>query len=305
MSETQEPTLRHGDIDIDGWVEYLQRLLVDHGFNAGVADGDFGGQTLAAVHAFQDARHLLPDGVVGNQTWAALRGNPEQPPSTDGLAPHTFHEAGAEARWFRENGKAVVTTADGGVRLLAASVGDVNIESSAFFATGTFVRPDQFEFAVVAGIEDATVAPGTNFNFFVPLVFNQHGAGTYRATMTMPDELGGDRQEFEFTFDGDPPDQLLTVASILLCPHGGRVSVTPTSGATLGAPAPVLLISDTNIVLDCPDRPPDRPPPCVRVNWVSSGGRTLVRGVPVLTRAATGICVDIADQIKGPVVIAG
>ncbi|MFI6765489.1 peptidoglycan-binding protein [Streptomyces sp. NPDC050355] len=36
-------------------------------------DGDFGPQTESWVAHFQDVRGLLPDGVVGPQTWKSLR----------------------------------------------------------------------------------------------------------------------------------------------------------------------------------------------------------------------------------------
>lgn len=58
------PTLRRGNSGEE--VRLVQRSL-------GIAaDGAFGPQTHAAVVAFQKSRSLLPDGVVGRMTWAAL-----------------------------------------------------------------------------------------------------------------------------------------------------------------------------------------------------------------------------------------
>lgn len=65
------PVLRrghHGDA-----VKEAQELLNKHG--AGIAaDRAFGPATFAAVVAFQKSQDLLPDGIVGRMTWAALRG---------------------------------------------------------------------------------------------------------------------------------------------------------------------------------------------------------------------------------------
>jgi len=53
-------------------VKDAQRLLTRAGFPCS-ADGIFGPKTDAAVRAFQRARKLTVDGIVGRHTWAALR----------------------------------------------------------------------------------------------------------------------------------------------------------------------------------------------------------------------------------------
>ena len=72
MSDATEPTLRQGDQGADGWVEYLQSLLGSKG-QAVPVTGVFDNATHGAVINFQRGARLLVDGVVGNQTWAALR----------------------------------------------------------------------------------------------------------------------------------------------------------------------------------------------------------------------------------------
>ncbi|MFN3428644.1 MAG: peptidoglycan-binding protein [Candidatus Sericytochromatia bacterium] len=53
-------------------VKDLQQALKTHGFDPGPVDGDFGPRTRGAVIAFQQARGLVVDGLVGPQTWGAL-----------------------------------------------------------------------------------------------------------------------------------------------------------------------------------------------------------------------------------------
>lgn len=52
----------------------LQRGLQEAGYQVAI-DGDFGPGTEVALFAFQKAKGLIPDGIAGPATWAALAGN--------------------------------------------------------------------------------------------------------------------------------------------------------------------------------------------------------------------------------------
>ena len=64
------PIVRQGDKGFT--VVAVQMLLNKHDFSVKYTDGDFGPDTLAKVKAFQKAKGLTADGVVGPKTWAAL-----------------------------------------------------------------------------------------------------------------------------------------------------------------------------------------------------------------------------------------
>jgi len=57
-------------------IPLLQQRLAAHGFNPGAADGIWGPKTSLAVKAFQAARGLTPDAILGRQTWTALLEEP-------------------------------------------------------------------------------------------------------------------------------------------------------------------------------------------------------------------------------------
>jgi peptidoglycan hydrolase-like protein with peptidoglycan-binding domain len=138
---SRQPTLRKGDKSPDGWVEYMQQLLNLHlGANTVPVSGDFDQTTFNAVRNFQKKNKLQVDGTVGNQTWAALREDKPEAPSTDGRAPHTFEQKDLQARWEVEGkGDAVYLKSIDRLTLNVASVGEGKIDD--FFATVKVTPP--------------------------------------------------------------------------------------------------------------------------------------------------------------------
>ena len=67
------PIIRQGDNGFP--VIAVQTLLSKHNFNVNYVDGDFGLDTLAKVKAFQKAKGLDADGIVGRDTWTTLLTN--------------------------------------------------------------------------------------------------------------------------------------------------------------------------------------------------------------------------------------
>lgn len=64
------PVVKKGDKGFT--VVAVQMLLNKHNFSVKYTDGDFGPDTLAKVKAFQKAKGLTTDGIVGSKTWGAL-----------------------------------------------------------------------------------------------------------------------------------------------------------------------------------------------------------------------------------------
>ena len=71
----------------------IQTALNRQGFNPGDVDGVWGRRTMLAVKAFQQARGLKPDGVVGPLTLRALTGSTGATATGDGeVAPLVWYE---------------------------------------------------------------------------------------------------------------------------------------------------------------------------------------------------------------------
>ncbi|HEU5470687.1 MAG TPA: peptidoglycan-binding domain-containing protein [Actinophytocola sp.] len=194
--ETDEPTLRLGDQSVDGWVEYLQMRLNTLGYGPLPVDGNFDNAVRAAVVAFQGDQRppLLVDGVVGNQTWAALREEDPRPPSTDGREPHTYVEQGAEARFFTEDSAIDYFAEQDQLLITAANTGDEPLHPGQFEVTARITFPDgeQHTFAVPLTNGGQPSLPG-NLVFFETSLGRRLDPGSYLIEAYLPAELGGDQ----------------------------------------------------------------------------------------------------------------
>ncbi|MCE9657458.1 MAG: peptidoglycan-binding protein [Burkholderiales bacterium] len=208
--KASEPTLRKGDKSADGWVEYLQELLNIKGAKLEV-DGDFGGETLKAVKAFQRKHKkegVLEDGVVGDETWSFLREGAPAKPKTDGRKPHTFVEKGNEARWTLEARQPIYDEGEDVAVMNAVSVGDIDAIAKRmvrFRIVSPTGKEKVFELPIGEPFETSKTGQGNRHNipirdfselFGPPPVPKKPVAGEYKVTAYFPAELGGD------TFDG-------------------------------------------------------------------------------------------------------
>jgi peptidoglycan hydrolase-like protein with peptidoglycan-binding domain len=200
--EAGEPTLRLGDNSVDGWVEYLQEALNLAGFGPVTVDGAFGNGTHAALLAFQQAAGIMVDGVAGNQTWAALRGETPQAPSTDGREPHTFVEIGQEARWLTEQSDNLIVGSDF-VQIFAVSTGDVPINTGEFTAVARITQPSGAQHVVELNLDTfgEPAGQGGIFSFLTDASLVQE-PGDYTIEVYMPAELGGDESVQSFNVPG-------------------------------------------------------------------------------------------------------
>lgn len=193
--ETDEPTLRHGDESIDGWVEYLQQLLVLWGHPV-TQNGSFDDETYHAVRAFQDRHDAMVDGIVGNQTWALLRQEDPRPPSTDGREPHTYVEQGQEARWGTEDENAQYEESQDFLALAAYNVGNVPIGNGEFQAAADFTPVAggaTVQLHLTCFSADGEPIPvHTAFGFGIVGLREHLSPGEYTIHAWLPAELGGD-----------------------------------------------------------------------------------------------------------------
>jgi len=96
---------------------------------------------------------------------------------------------------------------------------------------------------------------------------------------------------------------LLTVSSLIMCPHGGMVSAVSANTRVLAAGAPVLRSSDTFLIAGCPFNLGVTPHPCVMVNWAQPDLKSQVIGDFTLSEASVGLCVAADQAVQGTVLI--
>jgi hypothetical protein len=100
--------------------------------------------------------------------------------------------------------------------------------------------------------------------------------------------------------------QILTASDLMMCPHGGQVSISPLQGS---ASAGTLIVrpGDVFTVAGCPFVLGTAPHPCVIVEWQSPATRVSAgdRGAAafVLTTASIGLCKAADQALQGTVLV--
>jgi hypothetical protein len=103
------------------------------------------------------------------------------------------------------------------------------------------------------------------------------------------------------------PGLLLHVGASAICPHGGQVTIIPSSPRVLVSNQPVATFADTTLVAGCAFTLPNgKPQPCIKVQWLVPALRVMVNQQPALLQTSTALC-QSAEQIPAgpPTVIAG
>jgi hypothetical protein len=97
---------------------------------------------------------------------------------------------------------------------------------------------------------------------------------------------------------------LLIASATILCPHLGKVSVTPSNGRVLLGGVPALVLPDLSTVAGCLFQVPigtgTKPQPCVKVQWSLPAARVKINGQPALLQSSSGVCQSVEQIPQGP-----
>lgn len=96
---------------------------------------------------------------------------------------------------------------------------------------------------------------------------------------------------------------LLNKSTVMMCPHGGQVSIVTTNTKSSGGGDFLVRKSDTFTIAGCALNVAGAPHPCVMVEWVVTAQRSSSSGDVHLNNASVGLC-KAADQApQGTVLI--
>lgn len=95
------------------------------------------------------------------------------------------------------------------------------------------------------------------------------------------------------------PGNILTTASNIMCPHGGRAMLTTSNTKSSALAALALLETDVHPVMGCPFTIGLKYSPCVRIEWSAGASQVTVNGTPVLVMSSVGKCINAEGAIQG------
>jgi hypothetical protein len=96
---------------------------------------------------------------------------------------------------------------------------------------------------------------------------------------------------------------LLNTSSVMMCPHGGTVSVVSSNTQVMAAGDPILRASDTFLIAGCAFVIGIVPNPCMQVQWVQPDTASQVLSDFTLSEESVGLCVAGDMAVQGTVLI--
>ena len=97
--------------------------------------------------------------------------------------------------------------------------------------------------------------------------------------------------------------RLLNASSVLMCPHGGTVTVESTNTRVKAGGDFAATSADSFSIAGCTLNVSGSPHPCVTVQWTDTAHRSSVDGSPTLHETSTGMCVAADQAVQGTVQI--
>ena len=149
----------------------LQQKLKEHNFNPGSIDGIFGKNTRKAVIAFQKSVGLIPDGIVGNNTWAALNNHKRKRTIItlqQKLKEHNFNPGSIDGIFGKNTKKAVIAFQKSVGLIPDGIVGNNTWAALNKQKTERIVDTDLFTVNAVSQMFDD--APRRNIEKYLPIV---------------------------------------------------------------------------------------------------------------------------------------
>ena len=100
------------------------------------------------------------------------------------------------------------------------------------------------------------------------------------------------------------PGPVLTIASTILCTHGGSLILSTSNSKLMIDNVPALVESDVHPVVGCPfTLPGPKYSPCVKVEW-TGGAQATANGAKVLVMSSIGKCISAEGATQGVAIIA-
>lgn len=96
---------------------------------------------------------------------------------------------------------------------------------------------------------------------------------------------------------------LLNTSSIMMCPHGGTVSIVTTNTQVKGGGDFLIGATDTYLIAGCAFVIGIVPNPCMQVQWVQPDTESQISGDFTLSEESVGLCVAADMAVQGAVLI--